>query len=259
MSDIFVHIIGRSVLNRLASWRMILHLLLQALGAATRFSLFNHAVFRVFVRQVYFTGVQAIFLVCISALVIGSILVKYLLSFLTSLNAYDRVGEFLVYIVAQEVGPIVCTLIILLRSATAVISEVALMKINHEFDALNFMDIDILDYVHLPRITSFLICGPCLTFIFCAVALVGGYLVLGFGQNITFDSYINQIVSALNASDFIILLLKPALMALAIVLVALQKGMEVRSSITEVPIQLIQGMINIIVLLIIIELIFGIF
>jgi Mg2+/citrate symporter len=48
-------------------------------------------------------------------------------------------------------------------------------------------------------------------------------------------------------------------MALIIVLVGLQKGIEVRTSITEVPIHLIQGMINIVILLIFVELIFGIF
>ncbi len=259
MSDTFVHIIGRRVLTRLASWRLILHLFLQAAGAFLRFPLLNHAVFRVFIRQVYFTGVQALPLVCIAALVIGSILVNYLLSFLTSLNAYDRVGEFLVYVVVQEVGPIVCTLIILLRSGTAVISEVALMKISREFDSLHFMDINLLDYIHLPRIAAFVICGPCLTFVFSAVALVGGYLVLGFVHNITFDNYVYQLISALNFSDLILLILKPAVMALIIVLVGLQKGIEVRTSITEVPIHLIQGMINIVILLIFVELIFGIF
>ncbi|MFO7816374.1 MAG: MlaE family ABC transporter permease [Thermodesulfobacteriota bacterium] len=259
MSETCVHKLGRNVLVRAISLRQMLHLFVLSVGAAARLELFNHAVFRVFIRQVYFTGVQAVPLICISALIIGSILVNYLLSFLTSLNAYDRVGEFLVYVVVQEVGPILCTLIILLRSGTSVLSEVALMKINREFDSLHFMDIDILQYIHLPRIAAFIICGPCLTFIFCAVALVGGFLVLGFLHDITFDSYLYQITYALNFSDLCVLLLKPAVMALAISLVALQKGIEVRTSITEVPIHLIQGMINIIGLLILIEVAFGIF
>ncbi len=259
MSDTFVHALGRNFLNKAVSLRRMLHLFLLSAAAVGRFSFLKHAVFRVFIRQIYFTGVQAIPLVCISALVIGSILVNYLLSFLTSLNAYDRVGEFLVYIVVQEIGPILCVLIILLRSGTSVISEVALMKINREFDSLIFMDIDIHDYIHLPRLAAFVICGPCLCFIFSTVSLVGGYLVLGYLHNITFENYLYQIVSALRLSDLAVLLFKPAVMSLAVGLVALQKGMEVRSSFSEVPVQLIQGMINIIGVLIVVELIFGFF
>ena len=145
----------------------------------------------------------------------------------------------------------------LIRSGTAVISEIALMKLSGEIDTLTFLNIGLSDYIFLPRFMAFIISGPALNFVFCLTSLIGGFLVLGFFHNITFDNYIYQITSAISIKDLMILFIKPIVMSMVLISICLQKGISVQQSFTEVPVKLIQGLMHTIGLVVVIEIIFA--
>ncbi|MFP4070897.1 MAG: ABC transporter permease [Desulfovibrionales bacterium] len=250
--------IGRFTLDRGHTYIHMASILGQVAGAFLRLSFLNHVVRRVLVKQIYFTSVEAVPVIFGSALILGSIMVNALLALLTSLGAYDQIGEYLLKVMFYELAPITCTIVLLLRSGTAIISEVALMKINREMDTLNILGVDLMEYIFLPRILAFIISGPALAFCFSIVGLIGGFLTLGFFHDITFDNYVDQLFLAVQERDFFILLLKSFFLSLAVVLVCLQKGITVRSSFTEVPIKLIQGMMHTMFMIIFIEVFFGI-
>jgi len=249
--------LGRFVLDRTTSYLQAGFILARAFVSFFRFTFLNHAVARVFIRQIYFTAIQALPAIFITAILLGSILVNYLLGVLTGLNAYDRIGEFIIFINLYELGPIIVLFIILIRSGSAVISEVALMKLNGEIDSLSFLNIELSDYVYLPRVLAFVISGPALNLVFCLTSLIGGYLVLGYIHNITFDNYIYQITSAISIKDLVISFVKPFLMCLILISICLQKGMSVQKSFTEVPGKLIQGLMHTILLIVCVEIFFA--
>jgi phospholipid/cholesterol/gamma-HCH transport system permease protein len=238
-------------------WLVIATIVQRTTGSIFCLAFMNPAVFRVIVRQLYFTAFQAIPIVCISALLIGSIAVDHLLNLLTNLNAYDQIGTYLIQSIMHELAPLVCTTVLLLRSGSAVLSEMALMKINREMDTLSMLGIPIEDYLYLPRILAFAVGGPCLTIIFSLVALLGGYFTLGYFHDITFDNYIDQLLSAVNLESLFPLVLKPFFMGLAVVLIALEKGITVRNAFTEVPIKLIRGMMHTAGCIVVIEIAFN--
>jgi phospholipid/cholesterol/gamma-HCH transport system permease protein len=238
-------------------WLVIATIAQQSTRALLRLACFNHAIFRVIVRQLYFTAFQAIPIVCLTALLIGSVLVDNLLNLLTSLNAYDQIGKYLITSITHELAPLICTIVLLLRSGSAVLSEMALMKINREMDTLSMLGIPIADYLYMPRILAFAIGGPCLTVIFSMVALLGGYFTLGYFHDITFANYIKQILDAVHLTSIIPLILKPFLMGLVVVLIAIEKGITVRNTFTEVPIKLIRGMMHTAGCIILIEIAFN--
>jgi phospholipid/cholesterol/gamma-HCH transport system permease protein len=257
VSVTLVRNVGRITLERAQSSIHMASILIQAMRDFLRLSFTNHAVRRVLLRQIYFTSVQALPVIVLSALIIGSITVNALLALLTGLGAYQQIGTLLLASMVNEIAPIACALIMLLRSGTAIISEVALMKINHETDTLNLFGIDLGEYIFLPRILAFIISGPALALCFALIGLVGGFIILGFFHDITFDSYLDQLYLAVDPSHFFILLLKSLLLSLVVVLGCLQKGITVRSSFTEVPIKLIQGMMHTVTLIILIEIVFN--
>ncbi len=257
MSTSFIARLGSRFLERTTMWLVVVTILNASLRSFVKLEFLNQAIFRVVVRQCYFTIIQALPIVCITALLLGSITVDSLLNILTSLNAYDRIGNYLILLVTQELAPIICTVILLLRSGSAVLSEIALMKINRETDTLAMLGIPLEPYLYLPRILSFAIGGPCLTFIFSLVALLGGYVTLGYFNNITFDNYIDQLLEAMSIQSLIPLILKPFFMSVIVVLIAIQKGITVRNTFTEVPIKLIQGMMQTVACLILIEIVFN--
>lgn len=259
MSATFISDLGATAVASIGMWFIIATILRSTLLSTIRLEFLNHAVFRVIIRQIYFTAFQAIPIVCATALVLGSITVNYLLHFLTSLGAYDQIGKYLIMVITQELAPLTCSLILLLRSGSAVLSEVALMKINREMDTLSMLGVHIETYLYLPRILAFTIAGPSLTVVFSLVAILGGYLTLGYFHNITFDNYLDQIIYAVDLKSIIYFILKPYFMSLAVVLIAIEKGITVRNAFTEVPIKLIRGMMHTAGCLVCIEITFNIF
>ena len=257
--DTIIHDLGRWTISRALFWNRIAWLMAGCLNALVGLRFLNPAVARVTVRQFYFTAIQALPIIIFIALVVGSITVHYLLSILTSLGAYDRIGDYLITSIMHEIAPLACTLIIMLRSASAVLSEIALMKINKELNTLKMMNIDFNDYVFLPRLMAFALSGITLTFTFALTALVGGFFILGFFHDITFANYLDRIVNALNLKSFLITAIKPFFMCSFLVLVALEKGMGTERSFTEVPIRLIQGMMQGLAFIVVIEAFFILF
>lgn len=251
-------ILGRWALDRSQSISGMTRILVQAGAAGLRLSFINPAVKFVLVRQIYFTAVQPFALILITSLILGSVTVHYLLRLLLTLGAYEQIGEFLITAMLHEIAPITCTMIIVLRSGTAVLTEVALMKINGEINTLHSLNIPLDEYLYLPRLLAFALAGPCLSICFCVIGLFGGFLTLGFLHDITFANYLDRLLAAVNLADVAVLIGKSLLMSGVVCLVALQRGLSVERSFTEVPVRLIQGMIQIITLLIAVELVFSI-
>ena len=259
MNATVISTLGSKAVDSIGMWFVIGTILRRTLRSTLRLEFLNHAVFRVIIRQIYFTAFQAIPIVCATALVLGTITVNYLLHFLTNLGAYDQIGKYLIIVITQELAPLTCTMILLLRSGSAVLSEIALMKINREMDTLSMLGIRIENYLYLPRILAFSIAGPSLTIVFSLVAILGGYFTLGYFHNITFNNYIDQISYAVDLRSIICFILKPYCMSLAVVLIAIEKGITVRNAFTEVPIKLIRGMMHTAGCLIFIEMTFNFF
>lgn len=231
-------------------------ILSEAVSAANSFSFLNRAVFTVLVRQIYFTSVQAIPVIFVSSLILGSITVDYLLSILTHFGAYNQVGNFLLGTMMHEIAPIVTVIILLLRSGTAVITEIALMNINGEMDSLRLMKISIPRYIFLPRILAFIIAGPSLAIFFSVTGLIGSFFILGYVHDITFDNYLDQLFFAIEIKDVAVVVLKPAIMAAAIAAISVQNGMGVQRAFTEVPVMLIRGMMQSLAVIALVEVLF---
>jgi phospholipid/cholesterol/gamma-HCH transport system permease protein len=215
----------------------------QVLRALARLRFVNRACLAALVRQVDAVAVRSLPAVCATALVLGSVTVHTLLEVLTGLGAYDRIGDYLVDAMLHRIAPLGVALILLLRPGIMVMAEVGGMKVRGELDSLAAMGIPLRDYVFLPRLAAFAVAGPCLTLAFALVGLVGGFLVLGYLQDITWAAYLGQLAEALEARDLAYLTLKPLLMAVCVGLVALQRGLMVRATLGELPALLIRGML----------------
>lgn len=254
-----VQTLGRWAIDRSYSYTRMFYIFVQTGSATLRLSFFNAAIFFVLVRQLFFTAVQPLSLILVTALIMGSATVHILLNILISLGAYERIGEYLITAMLHEIAPITCTLILVLRSGTATLTEVALMKINREINTLHSLNIPLAEYIFLPRFLAFLIAGPCLSLYFCIIALLGGFFTLGFLHDINFANYLTRLLVAVEVKDVLILISKSMLMSGLVCLVALQRGLSVERAFTEVPVRLIQGMIQIITLIIVVEVIFNLF
>lgn len=258
MSASFTRRVGAFSIERGRSLIQMGVITAEAFRALVRLSFANRACLAVTVRMLDDVAVRALAPVCAVALVLGSITVHYLLSVLTGLGAYDRIGEYLIDSVLHVVAPVCVTLILLLRSGTEIIADLGSMKIRGELDTLASLGIPRPEYIYLPRLIAFAVAGPSLTLAFSLVALVGGFLVLGYFQDITLPNYLAQLAQALVLNDLVYITAKPLLMACAVCVIALQRGLTVQTSLAEMPRLLVRGLLYALAFIVTWEVVFSV-
>lgn len=227
------------------SWRIIKSFL--------RFKLFNPAIFLVFIRQVYFTGVQIIPIMFAISLLIGVALVGILTNVLVSIGAHDKIGQILTILIIRELAPFITAILLALRSSTAIGAEIAVMNLGNEIKTLESYNINIYDYLFLPRVFSGLVCLFSLSTFFSFIAILGGYLALSFQLNITFDYLLKLILDYLSLSDAICFLYKTIFLGFFLMSIPIFSSMQIKGGTTMIPVALLKGMMRVFYAIIFIE------
>ncbi len=223
--------IGRHALNAAFNTREIFRMVFDV--ARNMPALLNVSVRKVFFKQIYFTGIQALPTVSVIGVMIGMVIITQVTS-IVGVNPL-LVGKVLVWTVVRELGPLLAAIIITARSSTAIAAELGAMKANKEVDSLIIMGIEPLKYLVVPRVVGTALCVLVLIFYFQAMAIGGGLLIFSAISDISFFSQIQGIFSALGVFDVLISLLKSLVFGFIIATSSCFNGLRVKSSITEIP------------------------
>ena len=215
-------------------------LVCQMVYLAIRAAIFDQSqglrtVFSVVSAQIYFTGWQAMPLITVIALATGGIVILQSAAQLSFLGSSSMLGNILVVIVVREVGPLMTALIVIARSGTAVASEIGNMRVNREIEALEAMGINPLSYIVFPRIVGGVVSVICLAFYYCVIALLGGFLVTRFINNMSFSFYAETLANAFELKDAGLFLIKNSFSGMIIFVVSCYQGLLVKQSSHEVP------------------------
>ncbi|MBN1114279.1 MAG: ABC transporter permease [Oligoflexia bacterium] len=195
--------------------------------------------------QVYFTGVQALPLIAVLALLVGGLVIIQSISQLSKIGAGETLGNLMVVIVIRELSPLVTAFVITARSGTAIASEVGNMKVNGEVDALESMGISQIQYMVAPRFFGGVIATIALAFYFNVVAILGGFVGASFFLDVfSVDFYFSSIVDALTIGDFSAFFIKNLVGGAMIFLISVTHGLRVRGASTEVPVAAIKAVVH---------------
>jgi len=212
------------------------HLVLRTLRDALLLRLDQLAVVASQIRlQVRFTGLDALWLVSGTALLLGAVTLIQAFSQLSGLGAENYIGALMVLIILRELGPLLTAVLVIGRSATAISAELGAMQLNGEVDALAIHGVNPYQYLLLPRWLGVLVSVFALVVFFDAVALGGGFLVAKLKYGVTFGFYMDSVRQALSNRDFAATLLKVVLFSGAITFHACHFGLRIRRSQTEIP------------------------
>lgn len=199
---------------------------------------------RVVVRQILFTGVDALPVTGAIALMLGVIVITQAGSQLPKLGAGGLVGSIIVVAIIRELGPLITAVIVVGRSGTAMTTELGNMSVGREVVALRLMGIPISRFIVMPRLVGMVISMLCLTLYFDVVAVLGGFLVAKTQLTLPLETFLEGVTRALSFSDVALTGLKPLLFGTAVAAVCCYHGLCVGSSYTEVPQQTTKAMIN---------------
>lgn len=251
----FIENIGHVSLNAIISFYEILSFSLICIAHMFMPRSYNPAMRMVLTKQIYFTTIGALPIVTVIATIFGSVIIGVVITLANEYNLMEQMGKIIIIFVFDEFSPFVTALLISLRSATAVNTEISLMKVNKELNSLKLYNINLIDYLFLPRIIAGIISVVSLSLLFSIIMISSGYLYVLFYINMDLNNYILLLMNALEIKDFLIAFIKSAILGFIIMLIQINTGQQTGDSYSNIPISVSRGMVKLFIAIFFIEVI----
>ncbi|MFH1075903.1 MAG: ABC transporter permease [Pseudomonadota bacterium] len=197
---------------------------------------YGHAmVYRSTVKQVYFTAILALPVVCFIALIVGSIVIVQSVTYQNLTGGGFLLSDLIVILIVRELGPLFVAIIVVLRSGVAVTIEAGYMTVFKEMDLLQTMGIDPVHLIGIPRLLGITTATLCLFWVFDVTAIFGGYLVALAATDMPLEHLLSGIGKSISISDIFVPIIKALFFGIIIATNCLYRGFGVRHSIIEIP------------------------
>lgn len=188
----------------------------------------------VFLRQIYFAGIETFGKMVIIGILIGIVIITQITN-LVGLGSAVLTGKILIWVVVRELGPLFAAIIIIARSVTAISAELGAMNVGGEIESIEMMGIDIYRYMIMPRVFALTLSSVMLTFYFEFAAIFGGITITSVFWGVPFEQFTTGILSSLTAIELSASLIKSLLFGLSISAISCYQGVKVSKGITRIP------------------------
>ncbi|TQV86315.1 ABC transporter permease [Exilibacterium tricleocarpae] len=176
------------------------------------------------IKQMHFIGARSLPVIAVAGLFTGMVVALQFYDALIRFGSVDLLGSVVALSLIRELGPVMAALMVIARAGSATCSEIAIMRNEQQFDALDCMAIDSFRYVMLPRLIAGIIAVPLLTAIVNVVGIGGGYIVGVIIQGVSDGAYLGGMADTVLWSDVRMGLVKSTLFGAVIFCVVLAKG-----------------------------------
>lgn len=209
----------------------------------------------VFERQLYFTGTESVGLVALLGLLAGTAIATQTTSIVGGNS--ELTVRVLVWTVVRELGPLLAAIIIIARSSVAIATELAVMEVRGETDALKAMRIPPMDYLVVPRVSALTLSAVVLTVYFETVAVVGGLAVSALFQNVSFLTQLGRFFEVIGPADIALPAAKSLCFGIAIAAISCYHGFAVSKSVTAIPVAVMHAVIRSLIAVFVIDALFA--
>jgi phospholipid/cholesterol/gamma-HCH transport system permease protein len=223
-----------------AQWNELRHaaaVIGTVLGVGVRPRQWVRTVRKAFALQVLSIGVEPFWFIGAVAVFVGISVVVQLTFWVGETGQSQLLGPLLVAVIARELGPVLINLVVIVRSGSAMTTELGVLKINGQVRALEAQGCDPFTHLVLPRVLGMAVSTFCLTIVFILVAFASGYLFaawVGKGGN-DLVLFADTVSSAVHPKDVFNILAKSVLPALFASASCCIGGLGVGESVTEIP------------------------
>ncbi len=173
-------------------------------------------------------GADGLPIVLLINFLVGAIIALQASYQLSRFGADIFVADLVGLATTRELAPLMTAIIVAGRSGAAYAAELGTMRVSEEIDALRVMGIDPLRQLVFPRALAMFLMVPLLTMAANVIACVGGLVVATTQLDLEADVYFKQLRAAVGLWDIGGGLIKSAVFAITITLIACQRGLATR-------------------------------
>jgi phospholipid/cholesterol/gamma-HCH transport system permease protein len=120
---------------------------------------------------------------------------------LVEFGAEGLLGSAVALSLIREMGPVLSALMIIGRAGSAMASEIGIMRISEQIDALHTMEINPTRFLVSPKMAGSLVSFPILTALFDVVGILGGYLTGSLLLGVSRGIYFYRVNSSVEMDD----------------------------------------------------------
>jgi len=188
------------------------------------------------VEQVYIGGYSTLPIVSILSFFIGAVLALQSGISLQNFGAKQLIGTLVGESLVRELGPLMVSILLAGRVASAITAELASMKVYQEVDALVTMNIPPERFLVLPRLLAVLFYMPILTIVGIVIGWFGGAVVCEYVGFIGVDAaqYFHSLTQFLTITKIFDGLIKSEIFGFSIILIACNTGLRTRGGPREI-------------------------
>ena len=202
----------------------------------------NRLSIKVLANQIYFTGFEALGVVLISSFALGVSLIWGGQTISHNLGQSDIFYSLIISGFVTDLSPVVIGLILLLRSGSAITTELGYMKVNQEVAALRTLGVSPMSYLISPRVVGSVFSALMLSVYFAFSGIVLAYFCSSLIFDLQYEDFFRGVFSRLLFSDILFMIFKVSLTSFCLTVICCFQGLQVQSSFTEIPKRVIKAL-----------------
>ena len=189
-------------------------------------------------RQMVFTFVDGMVIAIRLSFAVGVLLIVQTAMWVASVGGeIETTWPLVVRIALRDVAPLIASLVVIGRSASAIATELSIMRLEGEIEVIESQGIDPMSYLVAPRVVSTMFAVPLLTLVVLMAMFLSGYTV-GWLMNVVRVgpvAFVDRISSCFQLEDAWFFLPKTFLAGAFVGAIGCYEGMSVKTSRTEIP------------------------
>lgn len=180
--------------------------------------------FRRVLEQIVFIGVKSTVIVLLTGAFTGMVFALQVYYALTKFGGEALLGPTVALSLIRELGPVVSALMVTGRAGSALASEIGIMRITEQIDALEIMAVNPYRYLIVPNMVAAVVSFPLLGAFFSMVGIWGGYLVGVELLGVSEGTYFGEMTNFVAMKDITMGITKSLSFGLIVSLVCCYKG-----------------------------------
>jgi phospholipid/cholesterol/gamma-HCH transport system permease protein len=153
------------------------------------------------IEQMSFIGVKSTLIVLLTGAFTGMVLGLQGYYALNKFGGESLLGPTVALSLIREIGPVIAALMVTGRAGSALTSEIGIMRITEQIDALEVMALNPYRYLVVPNIVAGVLSFPLLGALFDVIGIWGGYLIGVKLLGLSAGTYFGEMTNYLTSSD----------------------------------------------------------
>ncbi len=240
----FLHILGFSVYSKVRDFISYSSFLGAMIYSFFRLFAARNFRFASIIRQMELSSVNALPIVALSAFLIG-VVVTYqgsiqLERFGAAIFTVDLVGIS----VTRELAPLLTAVVIAGRSGASYTSEIGVMKITEEIDAMKTMGFNPFYFLVWPRVLALTLTLWLVIFFADVIAIAGGMIIAKLQLGISYGEFLDRLRATLAMKHVFVGLFKAPFFAFLIASIGVFRGFQVEGSSESIGVMTTHSVVN---------------